>query len=173
MRPLPAIALALTSACASVQLSGAPVRPSFTAREQVTIALKLTNTGRADTAVSPRVDGTLRIVSLTHDGAPVKTRQSYTAYEEDLGVLLAASLKTIKPGESIDVIWHSVEDHVLGGQAFEQIAWRAGGKNELLAEWVGLPGKYELTVLYAYGAPGGNAYRKETNAITVQFTVTP
>ena len=166
----------LAQAGAQVRLTATSVKSAYQSGEPIEIALTLENTGTVLANLSDRVTGTLQIISLTRDGTPVPTRSSIVNFLEDLGYTLEQSLKAVAPGQTLQLVWRSERDHVLGQQALDTVEFQTEDFHHITFYGVQTPGKYELAVVYQFpseAAPNAQPYLGPTDPAIVAFEVLP
>lgn len=179
-----AIMLGLTfAACAPPSGGGERVvlgivssQPAYAAGATVRLRLTLENAGAEAIALSPIVDGTIRVVSLRRDGVDVATRETLIDFEDDLASILEFGLKTVAPGERADFDWISFNDRLLHGQTLQTVAFLPEDDHKATLYDIGAAGRYELVAVYSYPGPKGptgNTFSGTTNEATVRFIITP
>lgn len=159
-----------------VSLEASADKATYQSGEEITLSLRLNNTGAVATCVSDMVPGTVRFTSFTRDGEGPETRTATSYFLASLPEMLAANLESIAPDKGLDIVFSSEFDAGLGGQALRTTAL---DDSRGLATFydVATPGAYELELSYEYSGPESNAcatiFEKQTNTATVSFTVTP
>jgi hypothetical protein len=140
---------ALSRAKFSVALAAKTPKSTYLVGERIVINMSLTNTGPDTVRVSERLDGTIRITSLTVNGVPAPTRTVGIQYDDDLATQLKQSLVTLAPGQARALPpWRSARDRVFAAQALETIQFDPAGQHGGRSHAVGQPGTYVLTVVY-------------------------
>jgi hypothetical protein len=84
--------------------------------------IHLTNRTTAPCQVATTALGTVAVTHVDQGGAAVAPQAFYPSFEEDLNVFLRHNLKTLQPGESIDIPLRTVEAEPVGF-GIEAITW--------------------------------------------------
>lgn len=166
----------LTQAGAQVRLTATPAKPVYHSGEPIEINVTLENTGTQSLKLSNQATGTLQIASLRRAGNPVPSRATIVNFLEDLGYTLEQSLKAVAPGQTLQWVWRSAPDHVLGQQALDTVAFQTDDFHQITFYGVQTPGAYELALVYQFpsdAAPDAHPFLGATEPATASFEVLP
>ena len=159
-----------------VTLTANTTKSVYAHGEAVTVRLLLKNNGSAPVAVSPRWLGNVVIAAVTRNGAHVAPRMAPIVFEEDLGVVLRASLEPLAAGATATIEQQSELDAGQGSQALKSVPYANSGRYVASLFGIGLPGSYIASLTYHYTAgPGALTVAPFTGAINakVSFKVSP
>lgn len=158
-------------------LTATTAKTTYNTSEPIRIALTLVNNTGASVTLSPMIDGNVRIVSMTHDGAPVSPVAEVVRYDDDLGAVLRNSLRSNAAGQSLVLdAWTSTFAVQSGDRALKIVTYDAAGHHTAQVYPVRSAGNYALTVVYQYAglqSATGAAYAAASTTVQVMFTVTP
>lgn len=133
----------------SVTLTVAPAKATYSAGEQVTLNIELTNTHDEQCRLSKTPQGSLTILSLTNDGDPVVPASGTAHFYIAFDTTLTANLVGVPPDTSLGMSLTSETDPATGnGNAFVIYSADSRGGASLAAWPIGDPGHYRLTASY-------------------------
>ena len=142
--------------------------------EEVVLSVSWTNSGSVDTCVSDMDAGSIRFISFTRDGEQVETRSAPSYFITSFIEMLEVSLKTVVPGESMDIVMVSRVDPGLGRQALRTTTLEDGRGIGMFYD-VETPGDYNLELIYEYPGPPfagcPSIFQGATNIVRATFTV--
>jgi len=159
----------------NVSLEARTDKDSYAPGEPITLTLTLTNTGTDAVCLSETPDGGVQLTSVTVDGADVRERKTEASYITSLSDIIASKLRSIAPGETMEITLTSEIDAGLGSEAFYHT--ELDDISGILEFYdVGAPGIYRIEVSYDYQGKESDTcpdiLKGSTNTATVSFTVT-
>ena len=166
----PSVAFAAPSESGlSLEIRSRPASQS----DQAQLTLAVTNTSTMECGLSTVADGTVRIISVRHNGRDLVPTLGRSFHLDGIGSAIKAGLVPSVPDSTVDVVLPSLRVHDgadAGSVVLRSVVPTSFGGG-LDALWpIGVPGRYEVTASYAVPRMDG-ACEGMAAARTTRFTV--
>lgn len=158
----------------NVILEASADKASYSAGEEITLSLNLTNSGTADVCISERSLGSIRFTSITRDGATLETRSAPSYFITSFSEILKSNLTPVATGETMELSLTSSFDPGLGSQALSTTM--PDGTSGIATFYnIEKPGTYALEMVYDYvGEPSSDCadiLKAPSNTAAVTFVI--
>ena len=133
----------------NVILEASADKASYSAGEEITLSLNLTNLGTADVCISERSLGSIRFTSITRDGETLETRSATSYFITSFSEILKSNLTPVAAGDTMELSLMSSFDPGLGSQA---LSTTIPDDSSGIATFYNVekPGTYALEMVYDY-----------------------
>jgi len=158
----------------NVNLEAHASQDSYNSGDPVSLNIKLTNSGESNVCLSEGATGNIKFTSFKKDGEDVETRPALSEFLASFSEILQSNLKSVAPGESMELSLSSELDPGLGKQALSMTT--LDDMSGVVTFYnVAEQGSYEAKLVYEYTAGPSDDCKdtllNKTNEATVTFEV--
>lgn len=160
-----------SSVAQNVTFEASADKVSYSAGEEITLSLNLTNSGTTDVCISERSLGSIRFMSITRDGATLETRSAPSYFITSFSEILKSNLTPVVAGDTMELFLKSSFDPGLGSQA---LSTTIPDDTSGIATFYNVekPGTYVLEMVYDYAGESSSDCADILNAPSNTATVT-